>query len=203
MSTSLRVRTARAWWAIFENLIYLAFAIAVIASIGALGMAAGIFHGPASMQIPQLVEWPFTAPRQVGPLRIGLDHSAHVLLDRAERSQVLLLHMPSVVVTLLTAVITFLLWRVARTLRAGDPFVPRNARRIFTMAGCVAGYGLIAEPLRTWVAVITVDGTPAEGMIDTDWPFAPAPLGFALLLAALGAIFRKGTRLREDVRGLV
>jgi hypothetical protein len=204
--TSLRAWLVRAWWAIFENLIYLAFALGVVALIGTLGLAAGIY-GPTSVDVPQMVGWPFPAleplPQRVGPLEIVLNYSAHVSLDHPTRWQVLLIHMPSVVTALLTTVIAFLLWQVARTLRSGDPFVPSNARRIFTMAGCVAGYSLIAEPLRTWAVVTTVRGTPAERMIDTAWPFTWAPLGFALLLAALGAIFRRGTRLRADVEGLV
>ena len=201
---SLRAWSARTWWAIFENLIYLAFAIGVIALLGTGWMASGVtYTGPAVMEVPQLREWPFTNPQQVGPLRIGLDYGAYLSLDRPARWQILLLHMPSVVTALLTTIIAFLLWQIARTLRSGDPFVPRNARRIFIMSGCVAGYGLIVEPLRTLVAVIMVDGTPAGGMIDTDWPFTPAPIGFALLLIALGSIFKRGARLREDAAGLV
>ncbi|GAA2881185.1 hypothetical protein GCM10010517_44080 [Streptosporangium fragile] len=200
----LRTWSARTWWAVFENLIYLAFAIAVIALLGTAWMTSGVTHtGPATMEVPGLSGWPFADYRQVGPLRIDLHHSASISLDRPERWQILLLRLPSVVTALLTTILTFLLWQVARTLRSGDPFMSRNARRIFIMAGCVAGYGLLVEPLRTLVAVIMVDGTPAEGMVDADWPFAPAPIGFALLLAALGTIFRKGARLREDAERLV
>ncbi|MFC0863698.1 DUF2975 domain-containing protein [Sphaerimonospora cavernae] len=200
----MRVWTGRTWWAIFENLAYLAFALGVIALLGTAWMASGVtYTGPATMEVPQLLDWPFLNPQQVGPLRIGLSYSAFISLDHPERWQTLLMHLPSVVTALLTTILTFLLWQVARTLRRGDPFVPRNARRIFLMAGCVAGYGLLVEPLRTMVAVIVVGGTPAEGMIDTDWPFAPAPIGFALLLAALGTIFRRGAALREDTEGLV
>lgn len=200
----LRARAVRTWWAIFENLVYLAFAIGVIAVLGTAWMASGAtYTGPATMEVPQLSDWPFLDPRQVGPLRIGLNYSAFISLEHPERWQILLMYLPSVVTALLTAILTFLLWRVARTLRQGDPFVPRNARRIFLMAGCVAGYGLLVEPLRTVIAVVLVRGTPADGMIDTDWPFAAAPIGFALLLAALGSIFRRGAGLREDTEGLV
>jgi hypothetical protein len=199
---SLRTRTVRAWWAVFENLIYVVFGFGVAALIGTLGLAAGFIPAVAMMEVPQLVQWPYTVPQRVGPLEIGLNYSAYVTFDRPERWQVLLIHLPSVVIALLTTIIAFLLWQVARTLRSGDPFVPRNARRIFTMAACVAAYSLIAEPLRAWAAMILVAGTPAEGMVDTAWP-SPAPLGFALLLAALGAVFRQGTRLRKDVEGFI
>ncbi|MEV4378797.1 DUF2975 domain-containing protein [Streptosporangium sp. NPDC049644] len=200
MWARLRAWSVRTWWAIFENLIYLAFAVGVISLLGTGWMASGVtYTGPAA----QLREWPFANPQQVGPLRIGLEYSAYLSLDRPARWQILLLNMPSVVTALLTAIIAFLLWQIARTLRSGDPFVPHNARRIFVMSGCVAGYGLLVEPIRTLVAVIVVDGTPAGGMIDTDWPFTPAPIGFALLLIALGSIFKKGARLREDAEGLV
>ncbi|GAA0423675.1 hypothetical protein Acor_44330 [Acrocarpospora corrugata] len=201
--TELRTWSVRIWWAIFENLVYLAFALCVVYLAQAGWQAAGPPSDHASMQVPQLREWPLTNPQQIGPLRSTLEYSATISIDRPDRWQNLVLNTPLVVGALLTAIIVFLLWQIARTLRSGDPFVPANARRIFLMAGCVAGYGLLVEPLRTFVAVYMVDGTPAEGLIDTYWPFTAAPVGFALLLIGLGTIFRKGARLREDADGLV
>ncbi|MBB2914424.1 hypothetical protein FHS43_005736 [Streptosporangium becharense] len=199
----LRAWAVRTWWAVFENLVYLAFALAVVALLATVWMAVAGSAVPVTMEVPQAQTWPDTIPRQVGPLRISPLHSAAISLDRPGRWQALALNAPSAVTASLTVVITFLLWRVARTLRSGDPFVPRNARRIFVMAGCMAGYGLLVEPLRTVTAVVMVEGTAAEGLIDADWPFNPVPVGFALLLVALGAVFREGARMREDAGKLL
>jgi hypothetical protein len=66
---------------------------------------------------------------------------------------------------LLAMVILYLLLRIVRTLRAGDPFVPANATRLTSMGFLTAVGGL--------------------------------------LLIGLAEVFRQGTRLREDVEGLV
>jgi hypothetical protein len=111
--------------------------------------------------------------------------------------------LPGLVSALLTMIITFLLWRIARTLREGDPFAPGNARRILIITVCVAGYGLLVEPARVLATRLLLADTPERNLVDVGWSINFQPIGFALLLAALVTIFRRGVRLSEDVKGLV
>lgn len=110
---------------------------------------------------------------------------------------------PSVLLLAVAVAVAWLLLGIARSLRTGDPFTSANAARLR-----VLGVGLIVGG--TFVPVsqsIAFEGV--VGPLVTDGPHAwtlelsllPALSG--LLVLFLAEVFARGTRLREDVEGLV
>ncbi|WP_159941115.1 MULTISPECIES: DUF2975 domain-containing protein [unclassified Nocardiopsis] len=101
------------------------------------------------------------------------------------------------------------LWPLARSLRAGDPFVPANVRRVYTVALTVLAGSVLVPLVRMlcegnlWSRALGGDGflftlgVPGGNTLSLTHVFA------GLVLVALAEVFRGGARLREDTRGLV
>ena len=89
------------------------------------------------------------------------------------------------------------------TVRAGDPFVADNARRLQAIAWLV----LAGEVLRLAVGAVVAIATPiakALGIdVDIDIQFSLAPWLAVLLLFVLAGVFAHGTRMRADLEGTV
>ncbi|WP_150242579.1 DUF2975 domain-containing protein [Nocardiopsis quinghaiensis] len=126
--------------------------------------------------------------------------------SQAER---LLLVAPSLLTVLAIGLVTYLLLRMAMTLDRGDPFTPANVRRMFAIALTV-----IAGSILVPVVEAVVGAELGSRAVEPDAPvFFALTLGLeggvvplllvGLVLAALAEVFRRGTRLREDVEGLV
>ncbi|OOC53196.1 MULTISPECIES: DUF2975 domain-containing protein [Nocardiopsis] len=97
--------------------------------------------------------------------------------------------------------------RVIRSLGQGDPFVPANVRRVSAIA-----FTVLAASVLVPLARMACDGVLRSRALGTeDFTFTVGgPDGVSLthvfaglVLAALAEVFRRGTRPREDVRGLV
>ena len=96
------------------------------------------------------------------------------------------------------AVLTHLLAMVA-TVRAGDPFIQDNARRLQAMAWWVLGgegLHLLAGALMRYASTPLVP-------LDREWNFSGTPLLAVLMLFVLARVFEHGTRLRADLEGTV
>ena len=121
-----------------------------------------------------------------------------------EQRAALVLGMRTVMVAGLVA--AFVVDRVLRhllamvdTVRAGDPFVAGNARRLQAIAWWV----LAGEVLRLAIgATAWAASSPAQGL-DLDTGFSLAPWLAVLLLFVLARVFAEGTRLRDDLAGTV
>lgn len=88
---------------------------------------------------------------------------------------------------------------IVGTVRAGDPFVADNARRLETIAWWV----LAGEVLRLAIGAIAwAASTPAQPL-DVDVGFSLAPWLAVLLLFVLARVFAEGTRMRADLEGTV
>jgi hypothetical protein len=97
-------------------------------------------------------------------------------------------------------VLTHLLAMV-RTVRAGDPFIRDNARRLQAMAWWV----LAVEGLHAVVVtLVRYASTPEVPLHIGDGQLVRAtPLLAVLMLFVLARVFEHGTRLRDDVAGTV
>jgi hypothetical protein len=97
-------------------------------------------------------------------------------------------------------VLTHLLAMV-RSVRAGDPFIQDNARRLQAMAWCV----LAVEGLHAIVVALVRYASTAEVPLHIgDGELLRAtPLLAVLMLFVLARVFEHGTRLRDDVAGTV
>lgn len=88
---------------------------------------------------------------------------------------------------------------IVETVRAGDPFVADNARRLQAIAWWV----LAGEALRLVIgALVLVASTPAQ-TLDVDVGFSLAPWLAVLLLFVLARVFDQGARMRADLEGTV
>jgi hypothetical protein len=88
---------------------------------------------------------------------------------------------------------------IVETVRAGDPFVSANARRLEAIAwGVLAGEGL-----RLLIGAIALATTSALPALDLDLHFSFAPWLTVLLLFVLARVFAEGARMRSDLEGTV
>lgn len=103
----------------------------------------------------------------------------------------------------LVAALAFLflrhLSRIVGSVGEGDPFVPANAARLAAMAWIT-----VAIHATAWImALITdwVDDVARNTHIEIDVPLSG--LFIALILFILARVFREGTRMREELEGMV
>jgi hypothetical protein len=85
------------------------------------------------------------------------------------------------------------------TVRAGDPFVVENARRLNAIAIAV----LALELLHLVVGAIAKSDAFAARGIHIDWSFSFTPWVAVLLLFVLARVFEHGARMRADLEGTV
>lgn len=136
--------------------------------------------------------WPDGTTLQIAGLEFGL----RSLLFFAALLGLVLFAVPAVAVRL-----------IASHAEAGEPFDPRVARGLGILAIIVLVLGIvhdlllpIAQTLAAHAALGEDDpsGPPVFQLSVQFWPFAAA-----LVLAALGAVFRHGARLQRETEGLV
>jgi hypothetical protein len=104
---------------------------------------------------------------------------------------------------LLVMAVLGLLLAVTRTLRQGDPFVAANARRLYLIAGLVGIGGQLVVGLSAWARwqVLTHPDVAPYVFAEHRLSFVPLVAGLGIAVAA--EVFRQGTRLRDEVEGLV
>ncbi len=130
-------------------------------------------------------------------------HEADLVLADPDLGQRLLLALPNLTSSLLLVLVLALLLQMARTLRGGDVFVPKNARRLSIMGLTVLVQAVLSPMLLAFTTQALVNGTPIDGQIPFSATFTGAYVLLAFLILALGEVFRRGTRLRTDTEGLV
>jgi len=102
-------------------------------------------------------------------------------------------------VILLSWVMLKRLLAMVETVRAGDPFVPANASRLQTIARSLLGLQLIGiaiGAIAKWIS------TP-EHPLKLDAGFSLNGWLAVLLTFVLARVFEEGTRMREDLDGMV
>ncbi|MDR3068815.1 MAG: DUF2975 domain-containing protein [Cellulomonas sp.] len=94
----------------------------------------------------------------------------------------------------------FFLWRVARTIRSGNPFDPANTRRLYTVGVLfLVGAGLSwAGAFFTFVAL-----GPLSDYVDWSVEMRLDLLVLGLVVVTVAEVFRRGVTLRQDTEGLV
>lgn len=128
-------------------------------------------------------------------------------LTGATTGQLLLTAAPLVLGAAVVSGAAYCLLQVVRSLRTGNPFHRRNARRLMTAALIVLFGGAVtgmANAIGTMA--LAMDGQELLGeasplLVSASLPFAF--IGIGLLLLCLAEFFRRGTQLAEDVEGLV
>lgn len=131
-------------------------------------------------------------------------YSGTLVLPGATTGDHLLALVPGLLVVALVAAGAGLLLAVVRSLRAGDPFTPRNARRLTRLAVLVLVGGLGVQVVGDLVHTQLLAAALPAGQdrpLALDLALWPAPVATALFFIA--EVFARGARLREDVEGLV
>ena len=137
----------------------------------------------------------------------GVDHGLavyEVRLDDPTTGQRLLAMSPGLLSAVLLLVGCWLVVRVMRDISAGDPFQPRNVTRLRVVAAIL----LIGAPVVFFLdlpvsgallASMDLGGLEPAAYLSIPWPAFVAGMVVALFAEA----FRAGSRLRDDVDGLV
>jgi hypothetical protein len=133
-----------------------------------------------------------------GPLVRGLAGKPPDVAGAAIRGMRLMM-LIGVVAAPVTHVILARLLAMLATVRAGDPFVAENARRLNAIAVAV----LAMEVLHLVVGAIAKGDAFAALGIHIDWSFSFTPWVAVLLLFVLARVFEHGADMRADLEGTV
>lgn len=101
-------------------------------------------------------------------------------------------------VPLVQVILTRLL-SIVDTVRAGDPFIIENARRLKTIAATLLGMQL----LHVVIGIIAARTRSEVQQLDINWSFSITPWIAVLLLFVLARVFEHGARMRADLEGTV
>jgi len=88
---------------------------------------------------------------------------------------------------------------IVNTVRAGDPFITENARRLRIIAQTLFGIQI----LHLLVGFVISRTRSQVQQLDLDWSFSITPWIAVLLLFVLAGVFEHGARIRADLEGTV
>lgn len=154
--------------------------------------------------LPVEVIAPVEAPGLDLRLGDGGAGSVEVLLPELGAPWRLLDLVPGVLMTVMVVLGCWLIVSVIRTVAAGDPFHPSNARRLRAVGGMlVLGAPVVYffDRAVTYALLAQYDlgGVEVEALLTV--PGMPVVAG--MVVALLAEAFKGGSRLRDDVEGLV
>ena len=88
---------------------------------------------------------------------------------------------------------------IVKTVRASDPFVPRNAERLYGIAWALLGLQILSMIIGGIGEAISTRETP----VDLDAGFSISGWLAVLLAFVLARVFAEGTLMREDLEGTI
>ncbi|MEV6822009.1 DUF2975 domain-containing protein [Nocardiopsis dassonvillei] len=217
MSRWYRVRWSRADSLVLQGVLVIGIlftslgtVVALAWTLGLLPAGSGVISDTITVWVPEDAPEPrvdvATASGDYGTAAVG---TMQLTFHDPTVGERLLLAVPGLLSVAAVLVVMVTLLGLLRSLDLGDPFVPVNVRRVRTIALTVLGAAVVL-PLTRMVC----EGLLQTRALHTDgFAFAlgvPGGNGFSftlvfvgLVVAALAEVFRRGTRLREDVEGLV
>lgn len=86
---------------------------------------------------------------------------------------------------------------MVETVRSGDPFVPENATRLYTIAWCLLGSQVFELAFGAVAAVMNAAGS------SIDWNLTLNGWLAVVLLFVLARVFEEGTQLRDDLGKMI
>jgi hypothetical protein len=208
--------TRQAWFA-FDRRDWLAFdrgdflATKIVLGITALGsvlfglggfVVDSVTNAPLPMAYTTTVPIGITLPRGTthnGPVTVDL------LLTDATLGERLGQAVPGALLLSMTIAVVWLLFKLLRSIQAGEPFTRENVRRINAIALIVGFGGLLAQFAQGFAdnAIYTTGRLPLPSTLSMVMTFTPLPIVIMLVVALTGEAFRRGIVLRDDVEGLV
>lgn len=176
------------------------------------GLSVGGVGRSDRVTVQQPMEAPDTVPDvelSVDDVTIAAEPTMTLVFEDPSTVERLMLVLPALLGQAAALAVLYLVLRVIRSQGKGDPFVPANVRRVHTIAFTIILASILVPTARGLAGLFLQDGVvPAEGMVLVafELTLGSAPLvGLlaGLVLAALAEVFRRGTRMRDDVDGLV
>lgn len=161
-------------------------------------------HRPGDITAPSL-----DATTSGDGISVSAPDTMVITFHDPDTTQRLLLSVPGLMTLLAISIVLVSLLRVAASLNRGDPFVPSNARHVYTVAITVLAAALLVPAAETFTHAqlqsMALDSHEIVLLAFTlDAGSAPGVLVLTgVVLVALAEVFRRGTRLRDDVAGLV
>lgn len=130
-----------------------------------------------------------------------------LIADPSTRQRLLDL-LPGLGYVVVVAALAWLLFRLMRSIGRGDPFAAANVRRLRQMAGLLAvGWTVVyfAEATCSFaiLAGVDLDGTGLAGGPRTVLTLPIVPFVLGVIAALVAEAFKAGSRLQDDVAGLV
>lgn len=185
-------------------------------ALSLLWVTTGLSVGGVGWSDRVTVQQPMDAPGTVPDIELSVDDvtiaaepTMTLVFEDPDTVERLMLVLPTLLGQAAALVVLHLVLRVVRSQGRGDPFAPANVRRVRTIAFTVILASILVPTAQGLAGLFLQDGVvPAEGMVLVafDLTLGSAPLvglSAGLVLAALAEVFRRGTRLRDDVDGLV
>ncbi|MGH3391737.1 MAG: DUF2975 domain-containing protein [Actinomadura sp.] len=195
------------WSRVDERLLeaLLGAALALVALFGLLLPLFGVLGAGEPAARTVAINRPAIAPGVPagGDATLTGTREAELTVPHPDLIQRILLDAPGIVISAMTLLVIYLLIRIARTLQAGEPFVPPNARRIRMIAAIVLLAGVLGPVAEATTTQLLVQGNPVADVVDFEAHIPGLPVLVGLLIAALAEVFARGTRLRQDTEGLV
>lgn len=168
---------------------------------------SGPIMNSVTVRLPEGTPTPEAPVPPAGP-EYGIEASQSMVITFHDptTAQRFLLTLPALLAQAAAALVMFNLLRVARSLDVGDPFTPANVLRLRVIALTVLA-GTLLVPAAEEVG----EGLLRAEVLGTDGFEISYVLGgvsftmvfVSLLLLGLAEVFRRGTRMRDDMRGLV
>ena len=113
-----------------------------------------------------------------------------------------------IITDLSAAAVSYIVYRLLRRIRDGNPFV-ESASRLLVAAGIIIAVGITLGDLLTQLGQIgigTVAYLAAHGYFEAgggNFTFNFMPILFGLLMLVVAFVFRQGTTLKRETEGLV
>lgn len=168
------------------------------------GVVAPIRDWTAGTPVPVEVYAPVSVPALDA---VGVEHGLgafEVLVPVSSAGVRMLAVLPGLLVALLVVVGGWLVLRLMRTVAAGEPFAPANVARLRGLAvllvfGSSVVFFLEMAVRGALLGTVDLGGLEPGLVLDVPWLAILA----GMVLALLAEAFAAGTRLRDDVEGLV
>lgn len=197
------------WWSRRDGRLLevaLGVALALVVAFGILLPLLGVAGVSEAMDTRAVETTALTrvpgSPAEEGLTLTGV-RQAEVVLAAPDLGQRVLLALPEITGSGMLVLILVLLFRMARTLREGDVFLPVNARRLNVIALTVLAMGVLSPLVEVVTTSRLVTGTRVGDAVVLSYSLEFKVILLGLLVAALAEAFRRGARLRADTEGLV
>ena len=97
----------------------------------------------------------------------------------------------------------WLVYRIVRSARVGNPFVERNERRLWALAVLIAGGGFVYSLFTGAVETLLLQRSAAADLTEIQFTVSFLPIIVGLGVAVLASVWHVGIGLQDDVAGTI